>query len=511
MKPLVPNPHLIEINALTFLSGLRKTCGRSLTLLDIPDDEWGRFRDLGFDVVWLMGVWKRSPAAREAALAFFWKTGRAREVLGDAVEDDITGSPYAVYDYTLDPSLGKPGELQRLKKKLNAMGLRLMLDFVPNHLARDHRWTREHPERFVRGNERVKSRHPEWFFETENGITLAHGRDPYFPPWTDTVQVRFDSHEFRQAMIREMLQIAERCDGVRCDMAMLGLNSVFYRVWKDCLNDTWESGGEFWEELIGEVKRRFPGFLFMAEVYWDLDKELRALGFDYTYDKHLYDLLRDAPVDDIRHHIETIGNEGRNRVLFVENHDEKRAASVFGAERSRAAAAVAATLPGMRFLHGGQLEGFLRHVPVQLRRGPEEEGNPETEAFYEKLLQFAGSEVCKSGEWFLLDAKASHQGAQGYSSVLAWMWKKGAKTNIIVINYGCASMEVSIEIPEELRPVAKPGRSFIDAMTQKKIHVMIEQKTTRILTLLPAPWEVCLLQGESVPPETKLRKRRKAL
>ena len=86
-------------------------------------------------------------------------------------------------------------------------------------------------------------------------------------------------------MARELERIATMCDGVRCDMAMLILPDVFERTWG-------RRPEPFWPRTIERVRKAAPSFLFMAEVYWDLEWELQQQGFNYTYDKRLYDRLR---------------------------------------------------------------------------------------------------------------------------------------------------------------------------------------------------------------------------
>ncbi|MBI4711221.1 MAG: alpha-amylase, partial [Candidatus Omnitrophica bacterium] len=254
------HPQLLELNAFFFISRMSKKYGRRLTLATVPVSEWKLFAEQGFDYLWLMGVWTRSPgsaahAAKEPGLC------RAYDlILPDWKREDVTGSPYAIFGYQLDPYLGRPEELLQLKMKLNGLGLGLILDFVPNHLAFDHPWTAERPELFVSCSPETLRAHPEWSFITANGKKLAHGRDPYFAPWIDTVQINFWSPQAREAWLTELLKISQIADGVRCDMAMLGLNDVFQKVWGDHIAQS-RPYSEFWEEVIPEVKKIAPNFI----------------------------------------------------------------------------------------------------------------------------------------------------------------------------------------------------------------------------------------------------------
>ncbi len=277
--------------------------------------------------------------------------------------------------------------------------------------------------------------HPEWFFRTDNGVYLAYGRDPYFPPWIDTVQVNFYSKDLRKALVNELLKIASISDGVRCDMAMLGLNDIFQWVWRDIFLKRSKPATEFWTEAITAVKAKYPGFIFMAEVYWGLDHRLQGLGFDYTYDKVFYDRLRYDKPEKVQQYAVLEGEKLNKMVHFIENHDEERAVSAFGKERSLAAATAIATVPGMRFFHGGQFEGYSRHIPVQLAREPEQPVDPEIVKYYETLLSACRSSVMRDGEWKPLEVKQSSRDNNSNHSLLCWYWKDGQNLKLVVINY----------------------------------------------------------------------------
>ena len=176
----------------------------------------------GFDAVWLMGVWARSPAGVRIAMANPELVSSFRDALADFEPDDVVGSPYCIRDYVVDPALGGPDGLAAARAALAERGLGLILDFVPNHVAPDHPWTTSHPDRFIQGTP-DDLRDAASFFEVE-GRVLANGRDPYFPAWPDVAQLNAFSPSLRAAVIDTLQQIAEQCDGVRCDMAMLVMN-----------------------------------------------------------------------------------------------------------------------------------------------------------------------------------------------------------------------------------------------------------------------------------------------
>ena len=443
------HPHVYEINTRLWLRGLVGRTRRPVSLGSVPDEEWQRLRDLGIDYVWLMGVWEPSRASARLAADDPSRRREYDRALPGWRREDLLGSPYAVAAYRLNPLLGRPSDLYRLRDQLHRLGLRLLLDLVPNHTARDHPWVMAHPEYYVHGTPSAAAAHPDWCFEVGEGAArrlIAHGRDPHFAPWRDTAQVNAWHPGFRQAMIETVEEIAACCDGVRCDMAMLLLNEVFGRTWGAWVADA-EPPTEFWSDLIGAVKTRHPEFLFMAEVYWDLEWRLQQLGFDCTYDKRLYDRLRETAASGVRAHLTAEAAYQRRSVRFLENHDEPRAVAAFGRERSLAAAAVVMTVPGVRLLHDGQLEGRRLRAPIQLARVLAEAPDQEARAFYERLLAFAGDPVLHNGTWTLLTVEAAWEGNGSYEALLAWCWTEGEQARLVVINYAGHLSQGRLRLP----------------------------------------------------------------
>ena len=173
---------------------------------------------------------------------------------------------------------------------------------------------------------------------------MAFGRDPYFDGWADTFQLNYRHAGFREARIAELGAIADRCDGVRCDMAMLLQPAIIQRTWGDRSRPADGSppkDNPFWPEAIAAIKRRHPGFTFAAEVYWDMEWELQQAGFDYTYDKRLYDRLVEGAATPVREHLMADPGFQERSLRFIENHDEPRAAATFSPEMHRAAATIA--------------------------------------------------------------------------------------------------------------------------------------------------------------------------
>jgi len=440
-------PHLYEANACLLLRRISDKYNRPVSLAKIPEEEWQFFSHLGINLVWLMGVWQRSPNSRRKALLDLALRQEYKRALPDWSAEDIAGSPYAIYAYSLEPSLGKVEELAQLKSNLNRRGMALILDFVPNHVAVDHQWTISHPEWFVQGKDSDVHDHPEWFFPSKTGFYLAHGRDPNFPPWTDTAQLNIYSADLRQALINELLQIIEVADGVRCDMAMLTLNVVFSNTWGEIIKGHSRPENEFWTEAIRHVKERRSDFLFIAEVYWGLEKRLQELGFDFTYNKQLYDKLRYSTPEEIYNYLESDAQQPKRSVYFVENHDEPRAITAFGRERSLMAATIIATLPGLRLFYNGQFEGRHIQIPVQLVREPKDNVDSEIKQFYDCLLGFSNDSTLHEGEWKLMKADRAWDGNESYKSLLAWTWHHDTHTKVVIVNYSLNPAQGRLKVP----------------------------------------------------------------
>jgi len=349
-------------------------------------------------------------------------------------EKDVGGSPYAIANYTVPNSLGGESGLAGFRRKLHAHGLKLVLDFVPNHLGLDHVWLRDQPDFLLQSPVEMPGTFAQ---QTKFGDRwLAHGKDPYFLPWNDTVQVDYRRSDARAAMKKLLLSVAARCDGVRCDMAMLLLNDVFAKTWSNFSKVTKLPEREFWAEAIPAVKCEHPGFLFLAEVYWDLEVRMQELGFDYTYDKRLYDELfwRNAAGAQRRllgqsHHV----LEGM--VHFLENHDEPRIASQLLPAEQRAAALVILGLPGMRFLHEGQLAGARLKVPVQLVRRPLEVVEPEVARIYDQLLTTLPCTAVGSGRADLVQPRGAWPGNLTAQNFVIVQWQaEPLEFDLVVVN-----------------------------------------------------------------------------
>jgi hypothetical protein len=438
-------PRIYEINTWAWLHELGERCFRPVELSSVPERVWDELGTLGVDAVWFMGVWERSPAGREIAHAHAGLQAEFHRALPDYSLEDNVGSPYCVRRYVVDGRLGGPEGLAAAREALAKRGLRLLLDFVPNHVARDHSWVAAHPEYFIRGTAEDLAQAPAEFFARGDQV-FACGRDPYFPPWTDVLQLDAFHPELRRAAVRTLRQIAGQCDGVRCDMAMLFIGRVFEGTWGRRAGAP--PASEYWREVIGAVRAAHPDFLFLAEAYWELEWELMQQGFDFCYDKRLFDRLEHDTAEEIRLHLlaETCYQE--RLVRFLENHDEPRAAATFPGERGRAAGLTILTLPGAKLLHEGQIEGRQVRLPVQLGRRPAEPVDGELRAYYRRLLQAVDTAAIREGEWRLCETTGWPDN-QSCRNLVAWCWRLAAERWVVVVNLSGGQGQGRVRIPWE--------------------------------------------------------------
>lgn len=452
-------PTLHQVNTRVRLTELARRLGRRATLDDIADAEIERWATLGFDWVWLLGVWQTGAAARAVSLGHAsWREEFAR-TLPDLGDDDIAGSCFAISAYVVHEALGGNAALARLRARMAGRGLRLMLDFVPNHMAPDHPWVQAHPDWFVQGDEADLARAPQNWCRQDTAAgpkVFAYGRDPYFDGWPDTLQLDYANPALQAAMAGELRRIATQCDGVRCDMAMLVLPEVFERTWgRRC--------APFWPAALSAARQAHPGFEFMAEVYWDLEWTLQQQGFDHAYDKRLYDRLCAGQARPVREHL-VAGLDYQDRLArFLENHDEPRAAATFPAEQHAAAAVVAFTTPGLRFFHQGQFEGRRVRVSPHLVRAPDEVPDSALAAFYARLLDTLRHPLLRDGRWALLDCTPAWDGNPTVDDYVAWCWQgEGPAWLCVAVNYSAHPSQCFVRLPADR--LAGRRHRFIDRL-----------------------------------------------
>ena len=359
----------------------------------VTEAELDALAQLGFDALWLMGVWRISEGAKR---------------ISKITCDDFEGSPYAVPVYEINRELGGRSQFNRLVNRAHTAGLAVLVDYVSNHMALDSPWISQHPDFFIRSNNNARGQLTSEFFLHKSGEVIAFGRDPYFPPWNDTAQLDYSNEALRAQMIDVLERISRYADGARCDMAMLVLRDCFRQLWYPLeLDSSFDQRmpGEFWDEAISKVKKTNPAFQFIAEAYWDKEDRLRELGFDLCYEKKLYDALVARDLARVLARLQRSTDALRASLYFIENHDEPRAASVFDRPANLAALALILSLPGSVLIHEGQMEGKRERLPVQRIKPLEDEPvDLSLRESYAQLLKVTRDEVFKDGDFRLFEA-----------------------------------------------------------------------------------------------------------
>lgn len=458
---LRPHPHLYEINTWAWLESLSARLGRNVKLADVPDSEWDALAHRGFDIVWLMGVWQRSPEARRLALANPDNPPLYDRALPGWKPQDVIASPYSVASYVPDPRIGSWRDVDAVRDKLHARGMALFLDFVGNHTSLDHPWTSEHPDFYVQATQQQFAKDPDAFraIDSPTGTHfLALARDPYFPPWRDCAQLNHFNPAMRAAQIATLRTIAGHCDGVRCDMAMLHLSDIFAKIWAPFLRGAKPLPREFWADAHVAV----PNLVLLAEAYWGTERRLLDLGFSFVYDKTFYDSVRDMHAPQV-HAALSASLDYQNRVArFLENHDEHRAVEVFGKDRLSSAGTLMGTLPGMRFYHQGELEGLSVYLPITLRIAAPRHADPVVFEFFEKLLRVTNEDVFHRGSWNPLSVAPDSDNSSG--NLIAYEWRSEKAWKVIVVNLAGSPSQGRIQFGG--RQLSAPEYVFYDELNE---------------------------------------------
>ena len=443
---MIRNPKLYEINTRVWI----KRFGNNITLSQIPKTIFINLAEKGINIIWLMGIWKTCTSTIEKYCFEPSLIADYNRSLKDWSKEDVIGSPYAIDDYEVNPSLGSWDELKELKNYLNSIGIKLMLDFVSNHFSAESKHIKINPEIFLKADEEYFANDSFTFFkpDADPNNVYAHGRDPFYPAWTDTIQINFFSKEARKFMTNLLCKLTDICDGVRCDMAVLPLNNVFHNTWLGLLNKYGftKPDVEFWKEAISEVKTKRADFIFLAEAYWDLEWNLQQLGFDYTYDKRLTERLATNDLAGVLAHLSAEKSFQIKSARFIENHDEPRAVTRFGKQRSLAAATVISTIQGLKFYYDGQFEGKKIKLPLQLGREPDEKVCEPIRNYYDKLLAITKSDIFDKGEWSIMKPISIGYGNTSFENFFAWQWILNSERRIIVVNYSYLTSQCRLKL-----------------------------------------------------------------
>jgi hypothetical protein len=432
--------------------------GRRVGLGDVRARDIDPIAEVGFDLVWLTAAWTIGSGSRRLARASAALRDRRAELLPDGSDDDIVGSPFAIGAYEPPDNLGGAAGLAKLRQRLGEAGIGLILDFVPNHTASEHLWVRRHPDWFVHADSGHRAADPEAYFEvrSDGRHWIAHGRDPNFPPWTDTAQLDYRHPDVPRAMTQALKEVATRCDGVVCSMAMLVLDDVFRSTWSGrsiapSVAEDASPFGEFWWHATSAVHEVYPKFLIIGEAYWGHEWRLQQLGFDFTYDQPLTDGLVAGDVASVVGHLRAEDGYQRRSVRLLEDRSGPRIAARLSPEHERTAALVEAAVPGMLLVREGQMDGARLETPIQFRREPDEPPDPELRDFYCRLLRATDDEAFRLGHAIRLEPTPAWSGNVTNERIVARLWVgQHRQLRLVVANLSAepAQAFIPLALPE---------------------------------------------------------------
>lgn len=469
---------LYEITTRPYLYLLQQRLNKEkCTIRDIPESDFDEWKEKGFEWVWFMGVWTLGNISRNIALTDPGCLSSYEENLPDWTPEDVIGSPYSIVNYTINPDVGTLEDIKWVREQLKKRGMKLMLDFVPNHSAWEAEELATHPNYYIYS----KTRRDDDRFNKDG---VAYGKEFESSAWTDVAQFNYFDQSFREHQVEVLKFIGSVADGVRCDMAHCVINQVFEHCWHDELielNYTMPSV-EFWTMATQACKAVYPEMKFLAESYHDNEQTLMDCGFDYAYDKLPYDSLTYDNPSEFRRLIRIRTPEYKSHgAYFTENHDEKRAVANFGYsyKKANAAAGCLLTLPGMRFFNQQQWFGPENKIVVQLRRAKSEHVNQDCVSFYDRLFEVLKLPSMKYGEFQQLDVVGS-------VNVIAYTYAYKDEHVLIAVNYSPNRSGCSIRLED-----APEGTvSFVEMIQQKTIQVDSTEVRNQGLYVVFEPYQV---------------------
>ncbi|OQX29238.1 MAG: hypothetical protein B0D92_04800 [Spirochaeta sp. LUC14_002_19_P3] len=483
----MPKVVLIAKNTLVWLNQLSKSYGRNITRLDeIPNEELNTMASRGFNALWLIGLWKRSPASREI-----------KQRMGNP---EAAASAYSLFGYDIADELGGWDALQNLRHRAECRGIRLSSDMVPNHVGIDSDWVRNRPHWLLSsphcpypgysffsenlsGDGAVDIRLEDHYYSKSDAAVvfqrrdtrtgefqyIYHGNDGTSMPWNDTAQINFLNPEAREAVIQDILHVARSFPIIRFDAAMVLARKHIRRLWfpapgsggaipsrsEQALSDEEFAAAlphEFWREVVDRVSAETPGTLLLAEAFWMMEGYfVRTLGMHRVYNSAFMNMLRDQKNQEYRAIIkETLAFDPgilQRFVNFMNNPDEETAVNQFGKDdRYFAVCTLLATLPGLPMIGHGQIEGLGEKYGMEFVKAYREEqpdsdliARHEREIFplLNRRYLFAGAEAFR-----LYDVNGPYGTAE---SVYAFSNAAGDERALIVVNNAYERAEGTIK------------------------------------------------------------------
>jgi hypothetical protein len=405
----MPNCVLLAKSTYVWMEQLEREYGVPVnTLSDIPDAALKQIADRGFNGLWLIGLWKRSPASRSI-----------KRLCGNP---EAEASAYAIYDYVISDELGGDDAFESLKRRAKRYGIRMAGDMVPNHMGIDSQWVCRYPERFVSTDESPFVNYTfngadvspdsncsiyleDHYYSRDDAAVvfkhvshhsgavryIYHGNDGTGLPWNDTAQLNYLDETVRKEVSNTILAVAKKFPIIRFDAAMTLTKKHFHRLWYPEPG----SGGdiasrsrfgmakqdfdrimptEFWRDVVERVAAEAPGTLLLAEAFWLMEGYfVRTLGMHRVYNSAFMNMLaaednqkyRDVIKNTISFDPEIL----KRYVNFMNNPDEKPAVIQFGkGDKYFGVCVMLSTLPGLPMFGHGQFEGFEEKYGMEYRR-----------------------------------------------------------------------------------------------------------------------------------------------
>jgi glycosidase len=483
-KDWMPNVVMMAKSSLVWLYQLSRSYGRDIRTLDaIPDEELDALASRGFNGLWLIGLWERSPASAE--------------IKRRCGNPEAAASAYSLFDYEIAAELGGWPALERLRERCGWRGIRLAADMVPNHAGIDSAWVRERPELFMQseqcpfpgykfdggdlsGDGRVGIWLEDHYYDRTDAAVVFkrldrttgrvayvyHGNDGTGLPWSDTAQIDFLREDAREAVKERILHVARNFPIIRFDAAMIMARKHFRRLWYPEPG----SGGdvpsrsdkalapqdfdrampeEFWREVVDLCAREAPDTLLLAEAFWMMEGYfVRTLGMHRVYNSAFMNMLKREENAKYR---ETIRNTQefdkdilKRFVNFMNNPDEETAVAQFGrGDKYFGVCTMMSTMPGLPMFGHGQLEGFEEKYGMEYRRAYRDESpdgalieRHEREIFplLKRRRLFSGVE-----RFFLYDLVADDGSVN--ENVFAYTNGDGSETALVAYNNSLARAE----------------------------------------------------------------------
>ncbi len=409
---------LLAKNTHVWLDQLSSKYNTPINQLDqIPQEELTEIAARGFNALWLVGVWERSPASQEIKHLYGHK--------------EAIASAYAIYEYKIAADLGGEQALQLLKESADNQGIQLACDMVPNHTGLDSPWVFKHPDWFIsirnnpvedfRFDSQNLSPEPTADIFLEKGyydqsgaaevfkyhsktdgevLYIYHGNDGTSMPWNDTAQLDYLNPETRQAVMEEILSVAQKFKIIRLDAAMTLVREHFKRLWfpskggkkfiptrgnNNMTNKEFDHlmPKEFWKEVIEKIKTDAPDTLFIAEAFWLMEKYfINEIGMHRVYNSAFMHQLLDEENSDFKEYLKDI-LQTDPRMLerfanFLTTPDERPTLDQFGkTEKYFGACQLLACMPGLPMFGHGQWEGLSERYGMDISH-PMLEETPDT-------------------------------------------------------------------------------------------------------------------------------------